>query len=111
MLGNLSLVISALDSMTIDHSKLDQGWCQPSVNDVGDMLRILWETNLVMPAVVRLEPVMDVKTLQDVWSFLYRPKRAKTDAGTAAKTLRSVTEKDEVGKRASALADWTSLVC
>ena len=63
-----------------------------------------------MPAVVRPEPVIDVETPQDVWSFLHRPKCAKTDAGIAAQTLRCVTEKDEVGKRASVLADWASLV-
>ena len=64
---------------------------------------------LVMPEVVRPEPA--VETPQDVWSYLRRPKRAKTDAGIASKTLKFVTEKDEMGKRASVLADWASLVC
>ena len=35
---------------------------------------------LVMPDVVRPEPVIDVETPQDVWTFIHRPKRAKTDA-------------------------------
>ena len=66
---------------------------------------------LVMPEVVRPEPAINVETPQDVWSYLRRPKRAKTDAGIASKTLKFVTEKDEMGKRASVLADWASLVC
>ena len=67
--------------------------------------------SLVMPDVVRPEPAINVETPQDVWTFLRRPKRAKTDAGIASKTLKFVTEKDEIGKRASVLADWASLVC
>ena len=67
--------------------------------------------SLVMPDVVRPEPAINVETPQDVWTFLRRPKRAKTDAGIASKTLKFVAEKDEIGKRASVLADWASLVC
>ena len=125
----------AQDTSRLEPSTNEVGGSQPADTSLGvqsailsvgiDKPKFFWEVDpflktifgkepigsLVMPDVVRPEPAINVETPRDIWSYLRRPKRAKTDAGIASKTLRFVTEKDEMGKRASVLADWASLVC
>ena len=100
VLGLLSLLIlplgvqSAILSVGIDKPKFF--W------EVDPFLKTMFGKEpigaLVMPDVVRPELAIDVEThLRMCGLSSIGPKRAKTDAGIAAKTLRCVAEKDEVG--------------